>query len=39
MLRFVDKQFNSAPRDGNRTQRDPFPVETRPAMPKGQGTY
>lgn len=39
MLRFVDKQFNSSPRDGNRTQRDPFPVETRPAMPKGQGTY
>lgn len=39
MLRFVDRQFNAAPRDGNRTQRDPFPVETRPAMPKGQGSY
>ena len=39
MLRFVDKQFNSAPRDGNRVQRDPFPVDARPPMPKGQGTY
>ena len=39
MLRFVDRQFNAKPRDGNRQQRDPFPVEVRPPMPKGQGTY
>jgi len=39
MLRFVDRQFNAKPRDGNRQQRDPFPVDVRPPMPKGQGSY
>ncbi len=40
MLRFVDRQFNAAPREGNRRQRDPFPpsppldINRPPPLPK-----
>lgn len=39
MLRFVDRQFNAKPADGNRQQRDPFPSGVRPSMPPGPGSY